>query len=299
MSTVSISLTLQQIEDLKNRYSEARFCKTPPYALYQFKLSDCTITAYESKKVVFQGEGATVHAASYQNLQPIKQKNVSSKHIYPQCGSDEVGTGDYFGPIVVCAAYVSENQVHHLQTLGIQDSKGLSDDTIRTLGPQLVSQVVHSLLILNNKKYNDIHSSNHMVAIKAKLHNMAYVHLQKKLGTLPKLCVIDQFVQKSSYYRYLNQEQTVIQDIHFETTAENKYLAVAVASIIARYAFLKAFDAMCIHYDFQFLKGAGNKVDENIKEFVKKYGKEELQNIAKLHFANTKKAGISYPTIKK
>lgn len=292
MSTVSITLTSQEIEDLKTRYSQAHFCKTPPHALYQFKLSDCTITAYKSKKVVFQGEGAAFHASSYQPTQVVVQNPKLPTSIYPQCGSDEVGTGDYFGPIIVCAAYVSEDQVSFLKSLGIQDSKEISDDTIRKLGPQLISQVAHSLLILNNEKYNDIHPSNNMVAIKAKLHNMAYIHLQKKLGALPQLCIIDQFVQKSSYYRYLKQEQMVIQDLHFETKAENKYLSVATASIIARYAFLKAFDAMCSHYHFQFLKGAGKNVDENIKVFVDKYGKDELRKVAKLHFANTKKVGI-------
>ena len=49
--------------------------------------------------------------------------------------------------------------------------------------------------------------------------------------------------------------------IHFETKAENKYLSVAAGSIIARYAFLQAFDAMCQHYEFPFVKGAGSKVD--------------------------------------
>ena len=58
----------------------------------------------------------------------------------------------------------------------------------------------------------------------------------------------------------------------------------------SRYAFLKAFDAMCEQYDFTFLKGAGSKVDQNIREFVAMHGKEALLQVAKLHFANTKKA---------
>lgn len=82
--------------------------------------------------------------------------------------------------------------------------------------------------------------------------------------------------------------------IHFETKAENKYLSVAAGSIIARYAFLQAFDAMCQHYEFPFVKGAGSKVDQAIRAFVKQYGKAELANVGKLHFANTKKAFPDY-----
>lgn len=78
-----------------------------------------------------------------------------------------------------------------------------------------------------------------MVAIKSRLHNQAYVHLRRKLGSLPSLCIIDQFVQAKSYYRYLHDVEEVVHTIHFETKAENKYLSVAAGSIIARYAFYR------------------------------------------------------------
>ena len=43
-------------------------------------------------------------------------------------------------------------------------------------------------------------------------------------------------------------------------------------------------------YHMTLCKGASNKVDECIIEFVKLYGKDELYNVAKIHFQNTKKA---------
>ena len=45
-------------------------------------------------------------------------------------------------------------------------------------------------------------------------------------------------------------------------------------------------------YNFKFEKGAGSKVDACGKEFVKKFGKEKLYQVAKLHFKNTQKIGI-------
>ena len=38
-------------------------------------------------------------------------------------GSDEVGTGDYFGPIVVTASYVTKEDIPYLEELGVKDSK--------------------------------------------------------------------------------------------------------------------------------------------------------------------------------
>ena len=293
MSTKTVVLSKKEIMDLKARYPMAQERKTPPYAIYQIKLSDCVITAYESGKVVFQGDGADYHADSYAIIEKkkvTKEKGSFREQLYPQCGSDEVGTGDYFGPVVVCASYVSKEDVAWLRELGIQDSKAVDDTKIRELGPKLMERLPHSLLILNNTKYNSIHDTDNMVAIKCKLHNQAFVHLKNKVENWPNFVIIDQFVQGKSYYRYLKEEPQVIRDIHFETKAENKYLAVASGSIIARYAFLLSFDAMEKQYDFHFLKGASNKVDQNIRDFVKRFGKEELYKVAKLHFANTKKA---------
>lgn len=293
MANVTVTMTQAQMEETKKRYPNAEIRKNPPYALYQLKLSDCVITAYTSGKVVFQGEGAELHAQGFQVSTKKSSSSTPSPHPsigYPQCGSDEVGTGDYFGPVVVCAAYVAQEDVAFLKALGIQDSKAVNDTVIRELAPQLMQRLPHSLLILNNAKYNQIHETDNMVAIKCKLHNQAYVHLKKKVAQWPKDVIVDQFVQGSSYYRYLKDEEQVVRGIHFETKAENKYLAVASGSIIARYAFLLSFDAMQQQYDFAFLKGASSKVDQNIKDFVNRFGKEELWKVAKLHFANTKKA---------
>lgn len=293
--TMSVTCTIDQIREIKNRYPDATLRKTPPYAHWQIALSDCVITAYTSGKVVFQGESAKFHAAAYVQTS-AKKAIISSQSMseqFPQWGSDEVGTGDYFGPICVCAACVNEHDASWLKSLGIQDSKAMKDEDILTMGPQLDARIVHSLLILDNVTYNRIHPDNNMVAIKCKLHNQAYVHLSHKVSSLPKQIIVDQFVQEKSYYRYLKQEPSIIRDIHFETKAENKYIAVAAASVIARYAFLKTFAAMCEHYRFPFVKGASAKVDECIGHFVNQYGKAELTKVAKLHFANTKKAGIS------
>ena len=52
-------------------------------------------------------------------------------------GSDEVGTGDYFGPIVVTAAYVKKEDIPFLEELGVKDSKKMTDDKILEVVPKL------------------------------------------------------------------------------------------------------------------------------------------------------------------
>ncbi|MBQ7890895.1 MAG: ribonuclease HIII [Erysipelotrichaceae bacterium] len=283
MNVISLTLNEQQIQKLVQAYNEFLVTPNSPYIQYQLKVENCVITIYTSKKVVFQGKDAEIYASSFQ---------VTSTQIYPQAGSDEVGTGDYFGPVCVCACIVQEKDKELLQQLRINDSKQIKDEDIRRIGKQLIQTLPYSLCILDNKKYNQIHDENNMNMIKAKLHNQCYIHLEKKCGKLPAFKVVDQFTPEKSYYQYVSDQPTVIGNIHFETKAESKYDAVACASIIARYAFLQAWDKMEKKYNMTFVKGASSKVDECIIEFVKLYGKDELQNVAKLHFQNTKKARI-------
>ena len=282
METITLLMNEQEIADLKKRFSHYLSPKTPAYALFQIRCSECVITAYQSKKVVFQGKEASFYA----NGTKATQQHQAA---YPQAGSDEVGTGDYFGPICVCASIVKQEQVSLLKELKVNDSKQVNDDWIRQIAPTLMKEITHSLLVLENERYNHIQESFNLNAIKAILHNQTYVHLKNKANGLPDFCIVDQFTPEKSYYRYLASQPQIISNLHFETKAESKYLSVAVSSIIARYAFLQVMDAMSRHYDFDFPKGAGSNVDKKAAEFVKCYSMDELKKVAKLHFKNTQK----------
>ena len=279
MATITLTLTDSQINQLKNTFSDS-LVKAPDYAIYQLRVENCVITAYNSKKVVFQGKDAEIYASSFQS---------QSTQLIHQAGSDEVGTGDYFGPVCVCACLITPESWEKIKYLSVNDSKQLSDQMILEQAPLLMEQISYSLLIVDPLKYNQIHPFNNMNQIKAKLHNQAYLHLSKKCGSLPELKVVDQFTPPASYWRYLQNEPKVMSGLHFETKAESKYPSVACASIIARYAFLKTWENMEKQYGMTFHKGSGEKADCSAQEFVKKYSFDQLQHVAKLHFKNTVK----------
>lgn len=269
--TITLTLTDDQIRHLQSTYANQRVDKALPYVSAQYKLSEVTITVYTSKKVVFSGEGAAFYARAF------------SKAFTPHAGSDEVGTGDVFGPVVVVAAYVDEATQDQLKDYPIQDSKAMSDDLVRKIAPVLMQHLPYSLLILANEKYNRVQANHNLNAIKAKLHNQAYLHLSKKV-TLGTLNVVDQFTPEALYYRYLNQEPEIYRNLHFETKAESKYLAVACASVIARYAFLMELDAMGKHYKTTFPKGASSTVEAFAEAFLAQHGLNTLKKVAKVHF---------------
>ena len=288
-NTITLKLKLVQEEQLFKTFSE--FQTTPPqYAKWQLKPENCVITCYTSGKTVFQGKDANVYAAAFMQGQD-EIPNTATTNQYPQAGSDEVGTGDYFGPVCVCASYVTQDNVDFLIKLGVRDSKQMSDADMLKIGPLLMERIPHSLLIVPPQKYNRVHESNNLNAIKAKLHNQAYINLAKKIE-LPSFKIIDQFTPETSYYRYLKNEPQIIRGIHFETKAEDKYLSVAVGSIISRYGFLKTWEEIEKKYNMTLPKGSGDKVDIVAQAFVERYGLERLGEIAKLHFKNTEKIRV-------
>ena len=288
-NTITLKLKSIQEEQLFKTFSE--FQTTPPqYAKWQLKPENCVITCYTSGKTVFQGKDANVYAAAFMEVRDEISTPTTTSH-YPQAGSDEVGTGDYFGPVCVCSSYVTKDDVDFLVKLGVRDSKQMSDADMLKIGPLLMERIPHSLLIVPPQKYNQVHESNNLNAIKAKLHNQAYINLAKKIE-LPSFKVIDQFTPETSYYRYLKNEPQLIRGIHFEAKAEDKYLSVAVGSIISRYGFLKTWQEMEQKYNMTLPKGSGDKVDIVAQAFVERYGFERLGEIAKLHFKNTEKIRV-------
>lgn len=287
----TLQLNTEQQQKLYQAW-ESFQAKAPAYAKWQLRPENCVITCYSSGKTVFQGKDAYIYAATFLGDVDEKKSNPQNStyipDILPAAGSDEVGTGDYFGPVCVVATIIDQDTDSLLHELGVRDSKQLNDKDICKIAPKLMQRIPYSLLILDNEKYNIVHAQNNMNAIKSKLHNKAYVNLLHRTG-LPEFKVVDQFTPESSYYHYLKGEPIIVRGIHFETKAEDKYPAVGAASVIARYAFLRKMQEMEKEWDMTFAKGAGPAVDLCARQFVERYGKENLNKVAKIHFKNTER----------
>ncbi len=269
--------------------------KKIPYAIFQAQEEDTVITLYESGKAMFQGTSADVDAALWgtvlDNTKEKKEEQKKKDEKYHNCssvGSDEVGTGDYFGPIVVTAAYVKKEDVERLEKLGVGDSKKITDEKIKKITPELIKIVKYRSMILTNQEYNEKYTKDiNMNKIKAILHNKVLYQLMTEEKPEVDYIVVDEFARENRYYEYLNGVPNIQRGITFMTKAEDKNLAVASASIISRYIFLKEFDKLCDSIHIPLPKGAGRDVDEIGEEVVEKYGEEKLKEIAKVNFKNT------------
>ena len=301
MSNEVLLMKPNEIEKVKSHYLKFKVERSAPGVIFAAKLIDTAITIYKSGKVMFQGNGATREASLWgtSSNKSTTSTSVAKGDILPPnfsylsvLGSDETGTGDYFGPITVAACYVRADQVELLKELGVKDSKMLTDDIMRKMAPDLMATLTHSVLVLKNEKYNDIQSRGWSQGkIKALMHNQALKHVLKKMDLeKPAYILIDQFAERGIYYNHIKTEKEIIREnVLFSTKAEQLHVSVAAASIIARYAFLKEMDRLSDVAYTTIPKGASAKVDEIAAKIYLKYGEEFLKSITKWHFANTQK----------
>ena len=310
-----MTITLKVSENTKEKmieyFEDKKRMKTPAYAVFQADEADTVVTLYESGKAVFQGVSADIDANMWkemeQHLNPTKKidmKNSEDKKkdkkdkkefvdpkIYhsTSIGSDEVGTGDYFGPIVVTSAYVTKENIPFLEELGVKDSKKLTDENILEVVPKIIEKIPYESIILSNKEYNEKYSEDiNMNKIKAIMHNKVLSKMKAKYNDYDYI-VVDQFANPYVYFNYLKTTPNLVRNITFMTKAEDKCLSVACASLISRFIFIKEFDKLGESVDAFLPKGASDKVDEVGLKIVNKYGFDKLKDIAKLNFKNTEK----------
>lgn len=299
---------IHKINEMKSYYASS-LTTTPNGAIFRAKTSNAVITAYKSGKVLFQGttpEKETVKWGEPTD-NPIKQKvqkkTLTTSNFYPSpdlftrnhIGSDEAGTGDYFGPITVAAVYVQKEQISLLKELGVKDSKNLTDDTIKRIAKDILAlKVPYSLVILHNEKYNRLQKKGWSQGkMKAMLHHSAIQHVKNKMNTDAPLdgILIDQFCEPRVYINHLkSEEKNLPEKTYFMTKAESHSIAVAAGSIIARASFVNQMDKLSQKLGMEIPKGASSKVDRTIAKIIQKYGENTLNTCAKVHFANTHKA---------
>ena len=226
-----------------------------------------------------------------ENTKEKKEEHKKTNQKYYHCnavGSDEVGTGDYFGPIVVTACYVEKEDIPFLEELGVGDSKKIDDSRILKMAPQIAKKVKYKSVILNNKEYNEKYTKDiNMNKIKAIMHNKVLYQLIQEEQPKYDYIIVDEFAREARYYEYLKDQEKIQKGITFLTKAEDISPAVGCASIISRYLFLKEFDKLCDEIHIPLPKGAGKDVDTIGEEVVEKYGEEKLKEIAKVNFKNT------------
>lgn len=281
-----------------------------PYSLYSIEGDHFNATLYQKEKhgkrklcvqgskaedfVLFQLEPIVLGAATLGY-----EKELNPELFTAHAGSDESGKGDYFGPLVVCAAFTDEKLSDEMAKLGVKDCKQMSDKSVLAVGANLRALLGpdrYSVVKLGNPAYNRLY---------AKMRNinrmLAWAHataIEELLGKIPECArvVIDQFAPTEATILRALKPRGKAAKIKQRHKAESD-IAVAAASVIARELFIRACLDMgkaCFGEnageDEKIPLGSSDpRVRELAEKMVKEHGANWLMNNAKAHFQTTDK----------
>ncbi|MBO4648816.1 MAG: ribonuclease HIII [Lentisphaeria bacterium] len=279
-----------------------------PYLLFRASREKTSVCAYTSGKLVVQGKGAADFVEFILEPEILREKMFETalaapaEPFAPHAGMDESGKGDFFGPLVVAAVYVpDEDAASALSKAGVRDSKQIkSDNTILTIAQQIRARLGDRMGVVTigpeayNRIYHQFGSLNRLLAWG---HARA---LENLLNNVPECtaALADKFGDERLILQALHEKGRRIR-LDQRTKAESD-IAVAAASIMARAQFVRIMHKLGEELGMTLPKGAGTAVDEAAQALFQRGGEELLGRVAKMHFRNAYKAmGLPMPEKKK
>jgi ribonuclease HIII len=294
-NSFTYKLTDEQQSTLKHILRTGNYRPTEvPYTTIAAKTEDCNINLYTSGKLLVQGKGAEefvqfileplVLLSASVGYEDVLNPELASAHM----GVDESGKGDFFGPMVIAAAYIDETLIDAMRELDVKDSKNItSDKKAMFLGGELRKLLGRRFALVSigpaayNRLYSKMRSVNRILAWG---HARAIENLLDIVPDCPR-AISDQFGNKETVERALMKKGRGIELIQRHKAESDP--AVAAASILAREAFLRALIEMGKTYDTEFKKGASAAVRESAVQLVRARSPEVLVQTAKCHFKTT------------
>lgn len=293
MNTFTYKFNPTELNRIKEFFTKEN-CKfsQQQYAFFKAVSSNYTASFYNTGKLVIQGSEISEIVKKFSAYFSIKVDNIPENITYEEIteknyiGVDESGKGDYFGPLIIAGVVINDELKKIFGELGIKDSKQLTDEKISKLAPQIQKQAKWSVVTINPQKYNELYSKfKNLNNLLAWGHARVIENLLEKapectLALSDKFAKDDKVIENALMIK--GRQIKMVQ----KTKGESD-LAVAAASIIARAEFVSKMKFFSNSYKINFPKGASDKVLETAKLFVEKYGKNRLNEVAKLHFKTT------------
>ena len=267
------------------------------YAFWEIKHKHFTATFYNSSKFVIQGKNIDILldklSESFSDI--IKQKTETkeqkendkktlsslSSFSSPYIGTDESGKGDFFGPLCVAGVLVDEKNRQMFIDLRIKDSKTLKDEQIMKMAQQIQKYSTFSVIAISNPKYNELYGKfKNLNKLLAWGHARVIENILEKVPC--EYALSDKFGDESLIQNALMKHGKTIK-LEQRVRAESD-IAVAAASVLARATFVQKMKQMEKFYGCKLPKGCNDIVKTCSKEFIKKYGRERLAEICKIHF---------------
>jgi ribonuclease HIII len=275
---ISLAIDVNELARLRN-YLLAKDLKrapvTNPYELLHIRDGEIDIIIYKSGKLVHNNSVASQEIIDYV-LSRVRNYDFL-------LGSDEVGKGEWYGPLVTSAVALTPEDILKFRKLGVKDSKLLKKEAIEKLALSIISSNVvfkntfllpekynarYEEFVREGKSLNDLLAWAHVAAIKDVLERIPTKEAKIKI-------IIDKFdVEKTD----LRLTSARIKQPNIEIIQSSKgdtEIPVSVASIVAKNQFEIIVTDLEKKFGINLRKGNPESIAKKI-----------LPCVAKIHFKN-------------
>ena len=181
------------------------------------------------------------------------------------CGIDEAGRGPVIGPMVMCGVLIEKSDEFKLKTLGVKDSKMLSPNKRNELF-DVIKDVIKDfrILIIQPGEIDEALESSESNLNLLEASKMAHIVSMLKADIVYIDCPS---VNIDAYINYIiDQSKSCRSKIIAEHKADEKFLSVAAASILAKVTRDREIQKLKRKFKVEF--GSGYPADPFTRQFV-------------------------------
>jgi ribonuclease HIII len=276
---ISLALSREELGKLKQRLLQSDLERVQPKNQYEaLRISDGDI------QLILYKSGKVVHNNSDESRKLLNEVlSIETSYDY-LVGTDEVGKGEWYGPLVVACIALTPKQITHMRELGVRDSKEIERSRLMKLAQEITREpFAKNVLTLMPEKYNQLYKE---FRIEGKTLNdlLAWAHASTISKVLAKLgerrikILIDKFDVEKTELRLLTTAHVSSKTTNLEiiqTASGDTEIPISVASILAKEEFENRVGDLERKYGVQ-LRGAKPET----------ISKEIIANVAKTHFKN-------------
>ncbi|WP_406533916.1 ribonuclease HII [Methanobrevibacter sp.] len=198
-------------------------------------------------------------------------------------GIDEAGRGSVLGPMVIAGVVVPEKMDKILVRMGVKDSKRLTANRRTILSRKLRKMFEYEIVVISAREIDDLRASG-VNLNEIEKNAMESIILKLK----PEKAIVDAVDVKAERFQENLCKDTGI-DVTAEHKADDKYIEVSAASIIAK----AERDEYIKELNKEYIKsggiGSGYPSDPTTKKFLSNYTYDEMPEFVRKSWATVAK----------
>lgn len=191
-------------------------------------------------------------------------------------GVDEAGRGPVLGPMIVAGIVIPENKTRILERMGVKDSKRLTPKRRTVLSRKLRKMFEYETVEITARDIDNLRAKD------INLNEIEKIAIIKVIDSLnPDAVIIDSLDVKPKRLEQEVRNTVKCNDVKAEHKADDNYLQVAAASIIAKWK----RDEIIKEINEDYLDvggiGSGYPSDPKTKKFLTNYTYDEMPDFVR------------------